>query len=309
MRTKILLSLLLLVLLSPTLLACDICGCGVGSYYLGILPDFKKRFIGIRYQHKGLLTHVRTDGTVSYLSSDETYQTLDLWGAWNLGKRFRVMAILPYNFNQRINQGKTFSDNGIGDAAVFGYYKLLDTRHTTSHSQLLVQSLWIGAGVKAPTGHYNSTDKNVSQNSQNTFQLGTGSLDFSLHAMYDLRLQDLGMNTNLSYKINTANGYNYQYGNKLTLNWLAYYKLRVNKKIGIAPNAGLLWESSAKDINQNGNKVFESGGQSLMGTLGAEISFGNFGIGGNFQAPIHQNLAGGTVQGKNRALIQVTWSF
>jgi hypothetical protein len=309
MRKKIILAIMLILLKAPSLLACDICGCGVGSYYLGILPEFKKRFIGIRYQHKGLTTHIGPDGNISYLSSDENYQTIDIWGAWNLGKKFRLMAFVPYNINQRTTEGQSYNKSGLGDIALYGYYKLFDKRSTIQGNKLLVHSLWLGGGLKLPTGVYNPLDKNTVQGSQNSFQLGTGSVDFSLNAMYDIRIQDIGMNTNVSYKINTANKYDYQYGNKFTLNWLAYYKIRVQKKIVLAPNAGLLYESSGKDLNKYGTTVYESGGSSLMGTLGAEISFGNFGIGGNFQAPIKQDLAEGTVRGKNRALIQMTWSF
>jgi hypothetical protein len=58
MKKKIIISLMLLCSTAFTSFACDICGCGVGSYYLGILPEFNKRFIGLRYQHKSLQTHL-----------------------------------------------------------------------------------------------------------------------------------------------------------------------------------------------------------------------------------------------------------
>lgn len=44
--------------------------------------------------------------------------------------------------------------------------------------------------------------------------------------MYDVRLMDAGINTNVSYKINTTNKYDYRYGNKLSANIPACYKFR-----------------------------------------------------------------------------------
>ena len=68
------------ILLSATVFAtkaCDICGCGVGTYYLGILPDFNKRFVGLRYQHKQLTTHLGPTGNRTPITADETYESLE----------------------------------------------------------------------------------------------------------------------------------------------------------------------------------------------------------------------------------------
>ena len=55
---KYIITILLALFSWSAVKACDICGCGVGSYYLGILPEYNKRFIGLRYQHKNLTTHL-----------------------------------------------------------------------------------------------------------------------------------------------------------------------------------------------------------------------------------------------------------
>src|SRR5690606_18456667 len=106
--------------------ACDICGCGVGTYYLGILPDFNKRFAGVRYQYRPLTTHLGPDGNRTPLTANEEYQCLELWGPWNSGSRWRAMAIVPYNFNRRRvpGSGETGKKNGLGDVALMGYYKV-----------------------------------------------------------------------------------------------------------------------------------------------------------------------------------------
>ncbi len=300
--------LFLLTLLSLPGLACDICGCGVGSYYIGILPEYNKRFIGLRYQHKTLLTHLGPFGERTPITSDETYQTAELWGGWNIGKRFRVLAFVPYNFNNRTAQTGTGSKNGLGDVAVMGYYNLFSGRHIVNE-KLLVHSLWIGAGIKAPTGTYEAAERTLLSESPNNFQLGTASTDFTLNAAYDVRLMDLGININANYKINTNNKYDYRYGNKLTTNALLYYKFRLFNKLTIAPNAGVLYETSQQDVEQNKYNVDVSGGHVLSAVGGLEASFGRFSAGANYQAIASQHLANNRVKAGDRLMIHFSVAF
>lgn len=289
--------------------ACDICGCGVGSYYIGILPDFKKRFLGLRYQYKTLRSHLGPGGTTSYLTTGETYQTAELWGGWNIGTKFRVLGFVPVNFNSRENQGQTIQRSGPGDIAIVGYYQLLSTQYTNNNNKLVVQSLWIGAGIKVPTGKYEPTERKENEDTPNNFQLGTASIDYSVHLMYDVRLMDFGVNVNLSYKMNTANKYDYQYGNKFSSNVLAYYKFRLNNNISVGPNAGILYERAVKDTENKKYRIDQSGGYSLMGTAGAEATFSRISAGVNFQPVLSQRLANMQVKAGNRAMVHVTYLF
>lgn len=288
--------------------ACDICGCGVGSYYIGILPEYNKRFIGLRYQHKTLQTHLGPLGQVTPLTIDETYQTAELWGGWNVGKRFRVLAFVPYNFIQKSSQDANVSKNGLGDVALMGYYNIF-TNSNTVNSKLLVHSLWLGAGIKAPTGTYEAAEKLAVQDNPNNFQLGTASTDFTLNAAYDVRLNDLGMNVNVNYKINTENKYDYRYGNKLTTNALLYYKFRLFHKFTIAPNAGLLYETAVKDVEDNKYKVAVSGGYSTSVVTGFEFAMSKLSIGANYQSVVAQELANKRAKAGNRLMLHLSVPF
>lgn len=289
-------------------LACDICGCGVGNNYIGILPDFHKHIFGIRYRYNNMLTHVGIGGATTYLTTTERYNTIEAWGGWNITEKFRLMASVPYSFNEKINQGTTKQKNGIGDISVSGFYQLLNQRTTIStkdsSSKLLVQSLWVGGGVKMATGKYNPADKSTGGENTNLFQLGTGSYDFNIGAMYDVRLQDAGININANYKKNTVNKYDYQYGNKFNVNSQLYYKFRTKSKVMIAPNAGIQYETSQTD--RDGDvKVTVSGGNLLLGTIGLETAFGKFAVGANYQTPLSQNLANGIVKAQDRVMVHV----
>ncbi|MBN8786409.1 MAG: transporter [Terrimonas sp.] len=305
---KIMISISLLLSVSLQVLACDICGCGVGSSYIGILPEFNTKIFGVRYRYSSLLTHIGSDGVNTYLTSREHYRTAELWGGWNITKNLRVMVTVPYNFNERINQEITHTKNGIGDITLSGYYQLLNKRKTLNNNKLLIQSLWLGAGVKLPAGKYNPSDKESSNNNTNLFQLGTGSTDFNVHAMYDLRLQDAGINATASYKINTTNKYDYTYGNKLNLSAQVYYKFRILNKLMLAPNAGIQYETAQKDLDGE-YRVDVSGGNILMGTAGIETAFSKISIGANWQTPLSQNLANGFAKAGNRVMVHMAVSL
>lgn len=288
-----------------TSFACDICGCGAGNNYIGILPDFHKHIVGVRYRYNQVVSHVGVGGATTPLTTKERYNIAEAWGGWNLNDHVRVMAVLPYSFNEKSNQGSTTTKNGIGDISLSGFYQLLNSRNTISgekNTNLLVQSLWVGGGVKLATGKYNPADRSVNAQSANLFQLGTGGYDFNVNAMYDVRLQDAGINLNGNYKINTANKYDYQYGNKVNLNSQLYYKFRTKSMVMIAPNAGVQFESSKMDRDEN-IMVTTSGGNLLMGTIGLETAFGKFAFGANFQTPLSQSLASGIVRAEDRVMV------
>lgn len=285
--------------------ACDICGCGAGSYYIGILPEFNKKITGIRYRYNSLKTHIGAGGQTSYLTTRETFHTAEIWGGWNISRKFRVMGYLPVNFNEKKNQESTASKTGLGDMGVQGFYKLFDQRKTVG-TKLLVHSLWMGAGLKLPTGKYESPAKNRSAPDANLFQLGTGSVDFTLNAMYDLRIQDAGINAAASYKLNTENSDDYRYGNKLSLSMQGYYKFRILNAFTLSPNAGVLYETAECDSDA-GFTSDVSGGNVLLATTGLEAAFTTFAIGAGFQHPLSQHLAGGFVKANNRAMVHISF--
>ncbi|MCD0490252.1 transporter [Pedobacter sp. MC2016-14] len=305
---KLIMSLALIFFSTVSSYACDICGCGVGSYYLGILPEFNKRFLGLRYQYKNLHTHLGPNGERTPITADENYQSTELWGGWNLGKRFRVLAFVPYNFNRRSNQEGNGTKNGLGDVAVMGYYKVFEQIGTVK-DRLMIQSLWIGGGIKVPTGNYEPAERLAVQESPNNFQLGTASTDFTLTAAYDIRYNDMGLNANVSYKMNTENKYNYKYGNKFTSNVLAYYKFRVAKVLTIAPNTGILYETAKKDLEDKKYTVDVSGGYSLSAIAGLELAFKGMSLGTNYQNVRSQDLAGGRAYAGNRVMVHTSVSF
>ena len=287
--------------------ACDICGCGVGSGYIGILPDFNKKIFGLRYRTNSLKTHVGIGGSSSYLTTTEHYQVSELWGAINITRKIRLMATIPYNFNEKENSSGIHNINGLGDISLAGFYNLMNTRTAAGDDRLIVQSLWLGAGVKLPSGKYAPANK-LNSNDANIFQLGTGSFDFNVLTMYDLRLQDMGINLTGSYKMNTVNKDDYAYGNKLSVNAQFYHKFKLGNYCSVAPNAGATFEKSKKDREDNFT-MDVSGGNITMATIGSEISYKKIVAGFNWQTPLGQNLANGLVKANNKAMLHIAFAL
>lgn len=300
---KIALITIILAITISSSFACDICGGGVGSYYTGLLPQFNKKLIGIRYQYNQLYTQLDINGNKTPLSNKEQYQTIDMWGAWNIGSKWRVLAIVPYSFIEKQNIGTDLktTKNGLSDISAYGYYNIFQNNNNNVN-----QSIWLGIGAKFATGKYNNLE--VTSNSPNIFQLGTGSTDILTQVMYDLNVKSWGMNSTINYKINTKNTGEYQYGNKLTANLTVYHKFDVGFSSRIIPNLGIQYENQQKDKTMH-YIVDQTGGNLLQGSIGIESSFNKIAIGINFQQPLSQNLASHRIDLQNKIMTHISYAF
>src|SRR5437764_8582770 len=98
----------------------------------------------------------------------------------------------------------------MGDIAAIVNYSLFEKSSLNKHNQLVFQQLWLGGGIKLPTGKsaIDPTDPDIVALANS--QLGSGSTDFILNSAYTIRINNVGFTTNLSYKINTQNKDKYQ---------------------------------------------------------------------------------------------------
>src|SRR5438309_8564790 len=103
--------------------ACDICGCSSGNYFVGPFPQFRKHFFGTRYTFRSFESHIAGDPTQF---SKDFYQTVELWGGYNIGKKWQLLAFVPYNINQQTSDDGKNNSHGLGDITLLGNYKVLD---------------------------------------------------------------------------------------------------------------------------------------------------------------------------------------
>lgn len=287
--------------------ACDICGCGVGSYYFGVMPQFNKNFIGLRYRTMHFESHLNS----RILRTNEYFRTTEIWGRFYASPKLQIMTFLPYSFNTQTDVNN-FSKNlqGLNDIVLMANYNLLSaSMKNDTTMRKFRHNLWLGGGVKLPTGKYNFEEQDAGQVANPNFQLGSGSVDFLVSAFYNVRYKNWGFNQDLSYKINTKNSKDYHFGNRISGNSNVFYIYEINKKFAIMPYGGVYYEHSAKD-KRTGEKTKETGGYLLAANVGADFyALKRLSIGGNYQIPLGQNLGNGEIRANNRWNVQVSFLF
>lgn len=290
--------------------ACPICGCGVGGFYIGLLPTYKSQFVGVRYLYSHYETQLKDNP--SQFSHDH-YHEVQLYGGITVGK-WQLMGFVPYHMNHQVTDDGVINRNGLGDISMLANYKIWESSKLTKNNKNFSQDFWLGAGIKLPTGKYavdfaDSTDEELDEllgdvNSQ----LGTGSTDFIMNAMYNIHMNAFGINTTANYKINTTNSSNFKYGDRLTITSYAYYQVKAGRQINMAPNVGLLYQYTAPN-NLAGSKVEETGGYVTAGSAGVDVNIRKITVGASAQLPLAQNYAHGQTDQKLSGLVHVTYTF
>lgn len=281
--------------------ACNTCGCGVANYHYGILPQFQKNFVGLRYQYRSYDSRLDAGHLAPY--SYETFQSTELWGRFYPMDKLQVFGFLPYNFNERIEGEKTTYLRGMGDIVLSANYNLINTYDTASSTW--THNLLVGAGVKLPTGEFRKMEDGLTVN-QN-FQLGTGSVDFLFNLIYTLRYRNLGLNTEFTYNYNTTNRDEYRFGNTSRSGLTAFFIPKTGA-VTIMPNVGVSLETF--EDNQQFEQPFpDTGGWATLYHAGIEAYFKSIAFGVSYSHPGKQKLFTEKVTANDRISMHLTFMF
>ena len=280
--------------------ACEICGCGVGNFYVGMVPKYGNQFIGMRYRYTSYesMSHHHPGEF-----SNDYYKTIELWGGWNVSQRWQVMAFVPYQINKRVTSDGIKEESGLSDIFLLSNYNVWNLSSGSA-----TQQFWLGGGVKVPTGKYKVDFADPENNlGDPNGQTGTGSVDFLINASHVVTINKWGLNTTLSYKMNSVNSDEFKFGNRAFINTLAYYSFG-GQSFSVSPVIGAMYEHSGSNQFEN-EKVEHTGGQALLASTGIEVGAKVVSVGFTLQSPVTQNFADGQTEMKPRGLVHMTFTF
>ena len=297
---------LLLLFTALATQACEICGCSVNGYQFGILPQFKKHFVGVRHQFRSFRSQHLISQQLYILGnqSREYYHSTEVWGRFQVGKKLQLFAFLPYHHFKQVEAGTTSRANGMGDISLMGYYTALNNANQLHRR--FKQTLQLGGGIKLPTGRFlpfrGESELNPHLNT------GTGSVDYFINGIHTMRYKRIGLTAEASYRINTENQNQFRYGNRLTTAARFFYWKDVSKKVSLLPQVGLSWETADRDHLYADKQPF-TGGSITQLVSGIDVFSSHVGVNLGVQIPLQQNLARGLVHTNTQVNVGLTYIF
>lgn len=279
---------------------CDACGCSANGGSMGFSSMLNENFIGIRYFHQSYKSRDGVFNNSPWI--DENFNTSQIWGRIPISKKVEITALIPYHFHRRLKTDDNQNIDGIGDITVMAFYTIFNSKIDSAANY--GHKVMIGGGVKAPTGSYNSAN-NGSINP--SFQVGTGSWDYSIASEYIIRRKKLGLNTTLNYILKTENDQNYKFGDQFNYGSTLFYTTEI-RKVMVVPQIGIAGETYTANQDQK-EDVPLTQGDIFFGKVGLEMGYKKFSTGINAMLPINQNLTGGRVEANYRLAVHLNYTL
>lgn len=247
--------------------------CSVGcSSSTSILPELEKHIIGLNYSYSSYntTTYSSSDLTGDGIAAKGISNTLQLYGRFNLPKRFQISVSVPVHFLKESSYLTRTHSIGLGDMSAMAFYSVLNPVKFIGKKNK--HQLRLGAGIKAPTGKFSMNPDGLFTTD---LQLGTGSVDFLFNVNYTYRYRQLGLNATSSYRKNLVNSDHYQFGDNVAAGVSLFYVFNVHDVVTITPKAGATYNHMFYNV-YNKMVLTGTGGDALRATAGIDIYYKNF---------------------------------
>ena len=257
------------------------CSMGGGGY--NILPDIERHVVGINYSLTSYSATVFPTTMMNINGIDMTMtgpgeaakgyvNTLQIFGRFQLPKRFQISVSLPVSF---LNESSTTTANhqyGLGDASASVSYTIINPKKYQDKKNK--HQVKVGFGVKAPTGKFAMTNDGLFTND---LQLGTGSVDFLFNASYTYRYKKFGASVMSLYKKNLANNKHYRFGDKAKETLQSFMVFSLKKSITISPTLSASYEHNFYNVYQK-KELSYTGSDILSAAAGLDIYYKHFAL-------------------------------
>ncbi len=328
MNLKQALLISLLSILSIGIYACDLC-----NIYVGIRPDDYQNSFGFAHRFRSFdsdflasipgadLNKHGEEFSFEDYSLQEEFNSYDIWFRYFLTPRLNVNASISFSDNYMgRNDSMTQSVGGPGDLLVMAKYQVYNSKLCDDTSKW-TKRLTVGGGIKLPTGTFNKTytyypiassTKGVYYSDPENhldphMQAGTGSVDFMFFVEGILMRENWGVNTNISYRINTTNKNNFRFANRFNFNPSIFYIKQI-KNVQLMPAVGAAFEGSRRD-KENGEPYSHSGGETLFGNVSLTAFYQKVSLGMTYFNPVYQQLNDNQIQNKMRLITELNYYF
>lgn len=277
---------------------CDACGCAATGGNFGFGDIFQQNSLSVRYLYQAYQSKETIFNDSPW--STERFHTTQILGLIKITEKLKSLVIVPYHFLQKETTTENYNLQGLGDVSLLGIYQLF--QKTTENNS---QHLWnVGAGIKLPTGNFENELRGAINPG---FQLGSGSIDYSILSEYQWRKEKWIWHTLLNYNIKTANKYDFQFGNQWSFNSQLHYTLTSNQSFWI-PQVGYAFENSDKNIDF-GVAIPNSNAYVHMAKIGTEYRNKQWIAGVHFFKPLYQNMINEAVKLNFRSNIYIQYVF
>ena len=288
-------------------------GCDMCSLYLGLHPNQTINNISLRYRYslyESSLAHNHNGGSHSSITGTEwrTFQTIETWTQWRVGRKIQILTMIPYAMNSIENKGLVLDAfNSIGDIQGLVRYQIYrsdDEDHDYIHRVI------IGLGIKAPTGKFNiKSDEGTAFpiSLDPHIQTGTGTWDLTYNIGYLLKYNAWGVNEEILYKQNGTNINEYHFANRLSSTSSIYYNFERND-LNIMPSLGYIFEYSGMDKSSNINQLTTNGEAHYI-VPGIDIYYKKFNWSISYQNAIVEKLRDPNISNRYRWVLGMGIAF
>ena len=273
---------------------------------------------------KHVASRDQTIKTTEKFKLSELYNSYDVFANFYLNPRLQLNLSTYFADNYMLNDDSTTTNiAGIGDASAILKYRLFNSKKCTdSLKNRFVHRVTVGGGIDLPTGKYNKRTITDIQTEiePNTIigtaieeldphiQAGTGSISYLFLAEYMTKINNIGLNTNVSYKLTTANKNGFRFANRFNANGTVFFLLNLSEKLRAMPFVGATYETSERD-SQDDIPVLGSGGKALFFNGGLNFFINKLSVEFSYYTPFYEDLLDDQPFNKNRMITQLVYYF